>query len=145
MDGEIELYIQVSIEKTDDGHRQAKLVRLPGQPEGNYKPECVIFRAWYPAQSQNPSAAAPIRSQTAFTPPLPDAEDDPAAPIKSAHLATVWLYWPPDLPGEKTRQRVYHHLNRTIRNYLRVDEYARIGIPAWHKSTGFYFVLAGSC
>ena len=144
MDNEVELHVQVRIERTDDGHRQARLIRLPGQPEGDYRRECVTFKAWYPAQIRNPPGAAYIRSQAALTSALP-AENDLTTPIKSAHLATVWLYWPSDLPGEKTRKRIYRHLNRNIRNYLRTDEYARIGIPAWHKSTGFYFVLAGSC
>jgi hypothetical protein len=145
MDGEIELYVQVSIEKADNGHRQAKLARLPGQPDGDYEVECVTFRVWYPTQMQNQSSAMFIRSQTAFTAARPQTENDPTTPIKSAHLATVWLYWPPDLSSEKTRRRVYDHLKQNIRKFLRMDEFARIELPAWHKSMGCYFILAGSC
>lgn len=123
MDEEIELHVQVSIERPEDGHRQAKLVRLRGKPEGDYQSECLTFRAWYPVQVVN----------------------DPSTPIKSAHLATVWLYWPIGLPGEKTRNRVYQHLKLNIRRFLRLDEFARIAVPNYHKSTGFYFILAGRC
>src|ERR1700731_3774759 len=122
MDGEIELYVQVSIEQTADGHRQAKLTRLTDQPGGENQPECLTFRAWNPDQPFN----------------------NPSTPIISAHLATVWLYWPANLPGEKTRQRVYRHVKQNIRKYLRLDEFVRIAIPDSHKSTGFYFVLSGT-
>src|SRR5258708_3174916 len=123
MDSEIELYIRVSIDKTDDGHRHAKLARLPGKPEGDDEPECLTFRARYPTQTEN----------------------DPTTPIQSSHLATMWLYWSIDLPSEKTRKRVYRHLKQNIRKFLRVDEFIRVAIPAYHKSMGFYFILSGSC
>ena len=123
MDSDIELYIEVSIEKMDGGRQQAKLARLPAQPEGDHKPECIRFRAWYPVQSDN----------------------DHTTPIKSAHLATVWLYWPEPLPNEKICKRVYRYLDQNIRKFLRMDEFFRIAIPAQLKSTGFYFTLSGSC
>src|SRR5260221_13806871 len=122
MDDEIELHVQVSVEKAEDGHRQAKLARVPHQPEGAFQRECMTFQAWYPAQSAT----------------------DPT-PIHSSHLATVWLYWPVLLPGKKIRERVHYRLKQTIRNYLRLDEYARLDLPIGHKSSGYYFVLAGSC
>ncbi len=102
MDGEIELHIQVSIEKESSGHRQTKLACVPDQPEGEFQRECVTFQAWYPAQLPN----------------------DPT-PIRSAHLAMVRLYWPTLMPDEKTRERVHCRLKQTIRNYLRFDEYTR--------------------
>jgi hypothetical protein len=123
MDDQIELHVQVSIEKPENGHRQAKLIRLPAKPDGEYPSECLTFRAWYPDQTVS----------------------DPATLTKSAHLATVWLYWPLNLPGEKTRSRIYRHLKMNIRRYLRLDEFARIALPNYHKSTGFYFVLDGRC
>ena len=123
MDGQIELYVQVSIDQTGDGHRQAKLTRLPSRPEGEIQHECLTYRAWYPNHPFN----------------------DSTTPITSAHLATVWLYWPTDLPGEKTRERVYRHLKQNIRQFLRMDEFIRVALPNWHKSTGSYFILAGSC
>ena len=122
MDGEIELHVQVSVEKAENGHRQAKLARIPEQPEGEFQRECMTFRAWYPAQSPT----------------------DPTL-VHSAHLATVWLYWPTLMPDEKTRERIYRRLKQTIRNYLRFDEYARLDLPIGHKSSGYYFVLAGAC
>src|SRR5712691_2756059 len=115
MDGEIELHVQVSVEKAEDGHRQAKLARVPHQPEGEHQRECMTFQAWYPSQSPT----------------------DPT-PIRSGHLATVWLYLPPDMRDEKIRTRIHHRLKQTIRNYLRLDEYARLDLPIGHKTSGYY-------
>src|SRR5215813_8208138 len=113
MDGEIELHIQVSIEKEDSGHRQAKLARVPQQPEGDYQQECMTFRAWYPAQKPTDSIL-----------------------IHSAHLATVWLYWPPNGADEKTRKRIHHRLRQTIRNYLHLDEFVGLDLPISRKASG---------
>jgi hypothetical protein len=142
MDSEIELYVQVIIEKTDDGHRRAQLTRLSDPPTGDFRRECVTFRAWYPAQVVN-SPATFISADKGLYPAPTD--NDPTVRIGSAHLATVWLYWPLDLPGEKTRKRIYHHLKQNIRKYLRLDEFVRIALPIWNKSTGFYFILEGTC
>src|SRR6478735_8939122 len=93
--GEIPLHVQIVFEESADGHKQAKLVRLPERPAGDYKVLAHGVQAY---------------------------QTDAAGQKRTKPILTVWQYWPTDNTDTETARKVNRYLPIYIERLIASDD-----------------------
>src|SRR5260221_6998096 len=115
MDGiyaEIVLHVQIVFEASADGHKQAKFVRLPERPTGDFKVQTIPF----PAYQLNKRG-----------------EKDFKAIVK------VWLYWPSEVNDTNVLRKISGYLPKYIERLIASDENLRALISEQLPGEGWHF------
>src|SRR4051794_5963529 len=113
--GAIQLHIQVTLETTAEGKKQAKLTRLAGPPAGDVARTMTVCSAnRLEVQGTNPS-------------------------VNFVQFANVYLYWVDGPPGEKLSTKTGKFLPQFIRGLMSIDPDLRAAILTKLEGSDWYF------
>jgi hypothetical protein len=110
--GEIPLHVQIVFEESANGHKQAKLVRLPERPAGNFTVRSV---------------------------PLTAYQTDADGTKRTKPILTVWLYWPADNTDTETSRKISSYIPKYIERLIASDDNLRDLINKQLPGTGWHF------
>ena len=114
---EIQLHVDIVIEKSEEGKRCARLIRVPASLEQIFNGGSVSFSAHRRGKTVN--GWAPAENHT--------------------YITTLWLQWLPEIPDEPTRRKVTNSLKQYLKKLMTVDENVREAILGQLNGTGWYF------